>query len=63
MMEQWQKVKKILEAALEYPPDERERFLDKICGDDESLRREVENLLASSENADSFMEQRVGFPQ
>jgi len=56
MSERWQQIKEILQSALERPVDERERFLDKICAEDESLRREVENLLASSENVGSFME-------
>ncbi|MBA3693515.1 MAG: protein kinase [Acidobacteria bacterium] len=57
MSAQWQKVKEILQSALELSSYEREQFLDKVCGDDESLRREVETLLASSENVGSFMEQ------
>src|SRR5947199_4970727 len=54
---QWQQVKEILQSALELTPGERERFLDNACGDDDSLRRKVETLLASSENVGSFMEQ------
>ncbi len=56
MSAQWQKVKEILQAALERPLGEREQFLDKVCSNDQSLRREVETLLTSFENADSFME-------
>ena len=37
---------------------EREEFLDKECGEDIELRREVEKLLNSSEEADtSFLEE------
>ncbi len=57
MSAQWQKVKEILQSALERSPDEREQFLDKVCGDDESLRREVGTLFASLENVGNFMEQ------
>ncbi len=57
MSARWQQVKEILQSALERPPAEREHFLDKICAGDNSLRREVETLLASSENVGSFMEQ------
>ncbi|MDQ3063836.1 MAG: protein kinase [Acidobacteriota bacterium] len=57
MSARWQQVKKIFQSALERSSDEREQFLDKVCGDDKSLRREVETLLASSENVGSFMEQ------
>lgn len=55
--EKWQKVKEILQAALECPSNDRERFLDEVCTDDEPLRREVESLLASAETVSKFMEQ------
>ncbi|MDQ3749354.1 MAG: serine/threonine protein kinase, partial [Acidobacteriota bacterium] len=54
--EQWRKVKGLFDAALELAPAKRERFLDNACGTDDSLRREVEKLLASFKD-DSFMEQ------
>ncbi len=54
--ERWQKVKELFDAALELAPNQRKWFLDKSCGSDDSLRREVENLLASFAD-DSFMEQ------
>jgi len=40
---------------LELAPTKRERFLQNTCGDDIELCREVENLLDSFENAESFM--------
>ncbi|CAN5210735.1 hypothetical protein BH10ACI1_BH10ACI1_15290 [soil metagenome] len=52
--ENWEKVKQIFNDALEIAPSERETFLDKICGDDEDLRRETEVLLKSFE--DDFLE-------
>src|SRR5437667_416531 len=57
MSAQWQQVKEILQSALERPPGEREQFLDNACSGDDSLRRKVETLLASSENVGSFMEE------
>lgn len=57
MAAHWQQVKEILQLALERTGDERRHYLDEACRADDSLRREVETLLASSENADSFMEQ------
>ena len=57
MSEQWKKVKEILQSALDCPSDECERFLDEVCGNDESLRREVNSLVASSKNVGGFMEQ------
>jgi serine/threonine-protein kinase len=55
--ERWQKVKKLFESASALSSKEREKFLKKSCGDDESLRREVERLLNSFEDAESFLEQ------
>lgn len=54
--ERWQAVKDLFDAALARPPGERTRFLDRACAGDEALRREVESLLASDEEAKSFME-------
>ncbi len=45
--EDYQKVKKIFQAALDIAPGERAAFLDKACQDNEDLRREVEKLLNS----------------
>ncbi len=57
--EKWQQVKQIFQSALEHAPDQREVFLADACADDANLRREVEILLTSFENADhdSFMQQ------
>ena len=52
--ENWQKVKQIFNDALEIAPPEREAFLDKICAEDNSLRRDVEVLLKSFE--EDFLE-------
>ncbi len=52
----WQKVKQIFDDALKCAPDELSSFLAESCGDDKELRRDVEKLLASSEEAESFME-------
>ncbi len=54
--ERWQKVKNLFDAVVELAPGERGRFLDKSCGADKNLRRDVENLLASLDDAESFME-------
>ncbi|MCA1606806.1 MAG: protein kinase, partial [Acidobacteria bacterium] len=55
--ERWQKVKELFESALERTPDERCAFLDQACDGDEPLRREVQSLLASFNEGESFMEQ------
>lgn len=54
--ERWQKVKGLFDAVVELSPDERKSFLNQSCGNDVELRREVESLLESSEEAKSFME-------
>jgi predicted ATPase/serine/threonine protein kinase len=53
--ERWEKIVNIFDEALQRAPDERERFLAEICGDDEELRREVESLLFSNDEAGSFL--------
>ena len=54
--ERWERVKEVLDAALEVPPGDRTAFLNKTCGSDAELRQEVESLLAASEDSDSFLE-------
>ena len=44
--ERWAAVESIYHAALERAPAERSRWLQLACGDDASLREEVESLLA-----------------
>ena len=52
--EQWQRVKELCGAALQRAPGARAQFLAEACADD-SVRREVETLLAAYES--QFMEQ------
>ncbi len=54
--ENWQKVKAIFDLAVEIAPDARSSFLNNACTNDGELRRKVETLLASSDEAESFME-------
>jgi hypothetical protein len=49
--DQWQRVKGWLEEAIALDAAERRPYLDRACGDDPALRREVESLLASHEQA------------
>src|SRR6185503_20240086 len=53
---QWQKVREIFDSALLRQPNERRRFVNEVCGDDQTLRAEVESLLSSHDGAESFME-------
>lgn len=54
--ERWQQLDRIFEAALDRAPQERAVFLDEACAGDQTLRSEVELLLDSHEQADSFIE-------
>lgn len=54
--ERWQKIKNLFDAVREIEPKKRAKFLDNACAGDAALRREVEKLLVSFENAESFME-------
>src|SRR6266540_3216418 len=54
--EKWQHVRDLFDAALARPVEERAKFLDRACAGDEALRREVESLLQSDAEAESFME-------
>ena len=53
--EQWQQVDQLFHAALEHAPGERAAFLREACIGDDSLRREVESLLAQDAETGSFM--------
>ncbi|HXH50945.1 MAG TPA: serine/threonine-protein kinase, partial [Terriglobia bacterium] len=54
--ERWKQVDELLQQALERPADEREEFLRRACGGDEALEREIRSLLASHQEAGSFLE-------
>ena len=54
--ERWQEVKALFEACGRQAPAERSAFLDIACARDQSLRDEVESLLAEAEQAGGFLE-------
>ena len=45
--ERWQRTKALFQAAVERPPAERAAFVAAAAGNDDELRRQVEDLLAS----------------
>jgi len=51
--ERWQQIRDVLAKALELAPGERSAFLKRACSSDQSLRQEVETLLASSDDVRS----------
>ncbi len=54
--ERWQKIKRILDSALDLGTAERAAFLDHECKGDLSLREEVESLIASHKEAGSVFD-------
>src|SRR5277367_4033166 len=51
----WQRIEEIFHRAAELAPEARSGFLDRACGVDRSIRREVESLLAhDSEDGSTF---------
>ena len=49
----WERTKEILEQALRLAPQDRQAYLGAACGADADLRRELESLIASYEEAGS----------
>src|SRR6202790_2826289 len=52
----WKQVDSLLQAVLERPPEERDEFLRDASAGDQALEREVRSLLASQQQAGSFLE-------
>jgi eukaryotic-like serine/threonine-protein kinase len=58
--EEWQRIRGIVEKALESPADGRAAMLDQACGGDAGLRLEVEGLLESSDGGlGDFLERPI----
>ncbi len=55
-LERYQRIQAVLQAALEKEPGQRAAFLNEACAGDDSLRRQVESLIVSGEQAESFLE-------
>jgi len=53
--ERWQRMKGVLYEALELPPAQRAKFLDRACSGEDSFRREVDSLLSSDDLARSTL--------
>ena len=54
--ERWQQLDKLFHSALECPSGGRAAFLDDACAGDDSLRKQVEELLLAHDEGASFME-------
>lgn|SRR5262245_38014679 len=49
--ERWKQVKQIFQSAIERPASERDGFISEACAGDPELRREVESLISSNDQA------------
>jgi eukaryotic-like serine/threonine-protein kinase len=54
--DRWKQVDELLQSALSLPPEQRDEFVRQECGGDETLRREVQSLLASHQKAAGFLQ-------
>jgi serine/threonine-protein kinase len=54
--ERWRRINDTLDEALDLAPDQRDGFLARACGDDATLRTEVEQLLASCESTGGLLD-------
>src|SRR5438105_3877611 len=54
--ERWQQIDQLFHSALAREPNDRAVFIAEACSGDESLRSEIEALISSHEQAESFIE-------
>lgn len=54
--ERWQRIKEIVYEAVELHAPERQAYLEQACNGDTTLRREVEALVAASDQAGTFLD-------
>lgn len=54
--ERWQQIDRLFHSVLACPSSDRAAFLRQACAGDESLRLEVESLIESHEQSDSFID-------
>ena len=49
--DQWRRIKEIVAAAVERPPNERQAYVNQVCQGDDTIRTEVESLLSAYESS------------
>ena len=55
--QEWQRIRPILESALELDAASRSAYVDRACAGDERLRREVLSLVSEATQGDRFLEE------
>ncbi len=58
--EAWERIQELFAAAVDLPPLERAAFLERECYGDDTVRREVQSLIDSDEQAETFIENPAG---
>jgi hypothetical protein len=51
----WQRLSAILDRAIELPQERRARFVEEVCGGDQDLLTDVEELLTAAGAPDDFL--------
>ena len=54
--ERWQRLRAVYDAIADAPPADRNRLLEKLCGEDAALRAEVEAMLAADETPHAWLD-------
>ena len=55
--QEWERIKELFAAALERDPGQRNAFLEEACGEDVSLRQEVQSLLEAHDSGSNLWRQ------
>ena len=54
--ERWRQVEEIFQGALDRVPDQRTQYVLEACGNDETLRRDVQLLLSQHDSAGELLD-------
>jgi len=60
--QEWERIKELFGAALERDPSERAAFLSQACGQDVTLRKEIESLLQAHDSSSPLLSQPLKMP-
>jgi serine/threonine-protein kinase len=58
--DRWTLLSEYFETALSMPRESRAAFIERVCADDEELRRELESLLRADDSSGAFLERPPG---
>lgn len=58
--DRWQRINAVLDAVMDLSEAERTAQIEKMCGEDDQLAREVLEFLAEAERSNGFMEKSAG---